>query len=150
MLVVAIGIMLTMSSGCSSTGCSGAYRHSPFGNAKESRQYLESYQNVLLVRVIESHADDRGPNRLGILHFKGTVTKVYKGGWKVSEPISFVHYVDYQPSGIASNWAAGADYFVFCDVHTNTEVEVETGDFSVVDADMQRMIDCVFSEPAKK
>src|ERR1041385_2438748 len=149
-LLGAVGVILAVSSGCSSSGCVGAFKHSPFGNAKESRRYLESYQNVLLVRVTENHAVDRGPNRLGILHFKGAVAKVYKGDWKVSEPISFVHYVDYQPSATVSNEAAGAYFFVFSDVHTNAEFEVETGDFTAFDAEMERMIDCVFAGTASK
>jgi len=64
-----------------------------------------------------------------VLHFKGTVVKSWKGDWKASEKISFVHYVDYRASTIISNEAAGEMLFVFTSEHTNTDIALETGDF---------------------
>jgi hypothetical protein len=140
LLLIVAAVLLPV--GCRSTDCTAVYAHSPWEDADSAKHYFGGYTNVLAVCVYESRGEDRGPNRLGILHFKGTVVGSYKGDWKFAERISFVHYVDDRPR--TTNAAAGYVYFVFCNDHTSHDIILETGDFVAYDPEIERVLQCVF------
>ena len=145
-LVCALAVCL----GCRSTNCTAIYEQSPWEYEKGAREHFDSYKHILAVGVYENHAEDRGPHKLGVLHFNGTVVKSYKGDWKFSERISFVHYVDYRPSMTISNQDVGEIFFVFTNEHTNQPIGLYTGDFIGYDTNMERVLNCVFPKAGRK
>lgn len=124
--VIVVAGLLAMSDGCRSTDCDAVYKHSPWEDAEGVKSHMDAYKHILTARIYENHGEDRGPNKLSVLHFKGTVVKSYKGDWKPSEKISFVHYVDYRASTTISNQAAGDIVFVFTNEHANTDIVLDT------------------------
>src|ERR1051325_1861258 len=102
----------------------------PWGweDAKDAHSHLDDYRHVLVARVDGCSWEDRGPHRLTPYHFKATVVRSYKGCWKASERISFVHYVDAPaPTTSTTNRTGGELVFVFSYVHTNAEIALATG-----------------------
>jgi hypothetical protein len=129
--VSVIPLLVARLTGCSSSSYNAKVFH-PWGreNAEDFKQLVDGYKHVLVVRVSETHWEDRGPHRLTPYHFKGTVFKSYKGDRRVSERIAFVHHVDAPAPTNAPN-ARSSDklMFVFTNEHTNSEVGVGTGEF---------------------
>jgi hypothetical protein len=143
LLFFAMAGLLATNSGCRESECERVYKQSFWEDARGVKARMDSYTNILTIRVDESRGEDRGPNRLGVLHFKGTVVKSWKGDWKPSEKISFVHYVDYRVSSTTSNGSAGETLFVFANEHTNTEIALETGEFGY-STNVEQVLRCFF------
>ena len=122
-----IAVLLALTSGCISSDQNATVFH-PWGcdDAKEFKARLDNYKNVLMVCVYEDHWEDRGPFLYSLHHFKGTVVRVYKGDWRISERIQFVMGLD-GPAGTASNAAAGSLGFVFTSEHAETEIGLDVG-----------------------
>jgi hypothetical protein len=104
-----------------------------------------SYSNILLVCIYEDHWEDRGPNRYSLHHEIGTVVKVYKGDWRVSEEISLVQGLDYR-APVETNKEAGNLWFVFTDQHTNSEIALDTGDYTGYDADLEPALEYIYPQ----
>jgi hypothetical protein len=144
-LVIAVAGLLVTDLGCRKTDCDAVYEHSFWENAEGVRSHMDGYKHILTVRIDENRGEDRGPNNLSVLHFKGTVVKSWKGDWKLSEKISFVHYVDYRASTTSSNEEAGETLFVFTNDHTNEDIALETGDFGY-STNVEQVLHCFFNK----
>ncbi len=104
----------------------------PWGweDAKDAHAHLDGYKHVLVARIDEHSWEDLGPHRLTPHHFKATVVSTYKGDWRVSERVSFVHHVDSPaPAGPATNGPAGGLVFIFTSEHTTNEIGLDTGEW---------------------
>lgn len=138
--------LLTLASGCRPSDYNARVFH-PWGcdNAKEFKTRLDEYTNVLIVRVSEDRWEDRGPNRYSLHHLKGTVAMVYKGDWRISERIAFVQGLDYSaPTNPKS--AVGSLGFVFTSQHSDSEIVLDTGEFSRYDAEYAPALECIFPQ----
>jgi len=109
-----------------SVGChTAAYNDRVFGpwgldgGAAGAKACWDNYTNIFMVCIYEDHWEDRGPGRYSLLHYTGTVVKIYKGDWRVSERIAFVQGLDYRAPTTASNTYAGDLGFIFTNQHTN-------------------------------
>jgi hypothetical protein len=121
--------LLTLS-GCSSDREAALFRPWGWEGANDARRSLADYKHVLVTRVDECSWEDRGPNRLTPWHYKATVIKAYKGAWRVSERIAFVHYVDAPaPTASTPKRPTGDLVFVFTNEHTNSEIALGTGEW---------------------
>src|SRR5258708_1965397 len=89
--------LLVLTSACNSGDYNARVFH-PWGcdNAKVLKARLDQYTTVLAVRVDEDHWEDRGPNRYSLHHYQGTVVRIYKGDWRVSDRIGLVQGLDYR------------------------------------------------------
>ncbi len=119
----------------------------PWGceDAAEFRSRMDEYRHVFMVCIHEDHWEDRGPNRYSLHHYTGTVVRVYKGDWRVSERISFVQGLDYRaPTNPAS--AAGQIGFVLTSQHADTEIGLDTGEFRSYYPEHAIALDHVFSQ----
>ena len=119
----------------------------PWGweNAKHARQYLGEYKHVLVARVEECGWEDRGPHRLTPYHFKASVIRTYKGDWRVSERISFVHYVDAPaPAASSSNAPSGDLVFIFTNEHTNSEIALDTGEWGAYSEELAPALEYLY------
>jgi len=131
--------------GCTSPDYNSRVFH-PWGceNAREFRARMDQYKHVFMVCIYEDHWEDLGPNRYSLHHYKGTVVRVYKGDWRVSESISFVQGLDYRaPTNPPS--AAGRLGWVFTSQHGDTEIGLDTGEFRSYGAEDASALDHVFS-----
>jgi len=141
-----ISLLAALLTGCSSSSYNASVFH-PWGreDAQDFKELVDGYKHVLVVRVSESFWEDRGPNRLTPYHFKGTVFKAYKGDWRTSEGIAFVHYVD-SPASTNAPSARSCDelMFVFTSEHTNREIGVGTGEFGTYNAVYAPALERVF------
>ena len=98
-----------------------------------------------MVCILEDHWEDRGPNRFALHHYTGTVVRVYRGGLRASERISFETALDDRaPKNPASS--AGRLAFVFTDQHTDTEMALDTGEFYRYDAELAPAFEYLFSK----
>jgi hypothetical protein len=88
-----------------------------------------SPEHVAIVRVDEDRWEDRGPNRLGIHHWKATILRSCNGAWRVSERIAFMQYVDWSPTRAAAhpNAEAGKRLVLRTQNHATVEFEISTG-----------------------
>ena len=103
---------------------------------------MDEYKNVLMVCIFDDHWEDRGPNKYSLHHLKGTVVRVYKGDWRVSERIAFVQGLDNRaPTSPTS--AAGSLGFVFTSQHKGAEIGLDTGEFRSYDAEYAPALECV-------
>jgi hypothetical protein len=109
-------------------------------NAKEAKARFYSYKHVLVACVYEHHWEDRGPGRLTPFRSKATVVRSFKGDWKISERIAFVHYVDAPAPELV---------FIFTNEHTDTEIALETGDFGAYNEEYAPALEHVFSGSGK-
>lgn len=96
------------------------------GGLKED--YTVDCKHFFLARIYEDHWEDKGPNQLAPHHFKATVVRAFKGDWKCSERVAFVHYVD-SPASTATNAAAGSLIYITTSKHTHAEITLDTGEF---------------------
>lgn len=121
---------LLVFAGCASNRHAALFHPWGWENAKDAYAHLDSYEHVLIARIDECSWEDRGPHRLTPYHFKATVVRSYKGDWRVSERISFVHYVDSPaPTTSATNRSGGELVFIFSTSHTNAEIPLDTGEW---------------------
>ena len=131
--------------GCRSSDYNARVFH-PWGreDAADFKARLDEYKHIFLVCIYEDHWEDRGPNRYSLHHYTGTVVRVYKGDWRVSERVSFVQGLDYRaPTNPVSS--AGSLGFVFTSEHADSEIGLDTGDFTRYDAEYAPALDAVFS-----
>ncbi len=136
--------LLAASAGCRSTAYNARVFH-PWGmdDAADAEAHWDGYTNILMVCIYEDHWDDRGPNKYALHHDTGTVVKVYKGDWHISERISFVQGLDYR-APMATNEDAGHLGFVFTNQHTNSEFVLDTGEFGRYDAEYEPALDRIY------
>ncbi len=82
------------------------------------------------MRVDEDRWEDRGPNRLGVHHWKVTVLRSCQGDWRVSESVTFMQYVDWSPTRAAAhpNGDAGKRLLLRTKDHPTGEFEISTGE----------------------
>ena len=138
--------LLAASSGCRSTDYNARVFH-PWGyeDAADAKAHFDRYKHVLVVCVYEDHWEDRGPNTYSIHHFKGTVVKVYKGDWHISERVAFLQGLDY-PALTTTNASSGSLVFIFTDQHNDTEIGLDTGEFSRYDAKYLPALECIYPQ----
>jgi hypothetical protein len=116
-----------------------------WNDAREFKAHLDGFKHILMVCIYEDHWEDQGPNRYSLYHAKGTVVRVYKGDWHVSERISLVEGLDYPvPTNPPS--AAGSLWFVFTREHTNAEICSDPGEFTGYDAEYLPALEFIFSK----
>jgi hypothetical protein len=137
--------ILVLASGCRSSESDVEIFHAwGWENAKDAKAHLDQYEHVLVAEVYESHWEDLGPHRLTPYHFRGTVVRSYKGDWKVSEKIAFVHHVDAPAPTNARGAGSNELMFVFTNEHTKGEIGVDAGEFGTYDAEQARALDLLF------
>lgn len=108
---------------------------------------FDPYQHILVARVDERSWEDLGPHRLTPYHFKATVVKSYKGDWRVSERISFVHHVDSTaPTGSATNWSTGELVFITTREHTTNEISLDTGEWGHYSAELAPALEHLYPQ----
>ncbi len=120
----------------------------PWGweDAADAKAHLEEYSHILIARIDDDQWEDRGPHRLTPHHFEGTVVKSYKGDWRVSERIAFVHHVDAPAPTNRSSAPHDELIFVFTNQHTNAEIVVDTGEFGTYNAEYALALDHIFPQ----
>jgi hypothetical protein len=142
-------VFLALSAGCQSSAYNAKVFH-PWGvdDAADARAHWDSYTNIFMVCIYADHWEDRGPNKYSLHHETGTVVKVYKGDWQISEIISFVQGLDY-PALKETNKGAGKLGFVFTNQHTNSELVLDTGEFSKYNPDYEPALDCLYPQKGR-
>ena len=141
--------LLALSAGCHSSAYNArAFHHWGLDNAANARARWDGYTNIFMVCIYADHWEDRGPNRYSLHHEMGTVVKVFKGDWHISERISFVQGLDY-PALLTTNKGAGELGFVFTNQHTNTELVLDTGEFSRYDPEYEPALDRLYSQKSR-
>lgn len=136
--------LLALSTGCHSSAYNARVFH-PWGcdDAKGFKARLGEYKNVFMICIYEDRWEDRGPNEYALHHLKGTVVRVYKGEWRVSERIAFVQGLD-DRAPVDPKSEAGRLGFVFTSEHKGTEIGLDTGEFTRYDADYVPALDYAF------
>ena len=109
----------------------------------EAKARFDSYKHVFMVCIYEDHWQDQGPNRYSLHHSKGTVVRVYRGDWHISERLAFVQGLDY-PALTTTNASAGILGFVFTDQHADTEIGLDTGEFNRYDAEYAPAFESIY------
>ncbi len=138
--IVLVGLCIS-DAGCRSSSPEALHFHA--WGWEDAKAHLEHYKHILLACVFEDGWEDRGPNEYALYRFKGTVVRVYKGGWRVSERISLVHGLDYRvPAAPSSN--AGELMFLFTNEHTDGEIHFDTGEFRDYDPDHESVLLSVY------
>ena len=136
------------------TGCQTADRWTkfvvPWGceDLSEAKARFDRYKHVFMICISEDHWEDRGPHALAIHHVKGTVVRIYKGDWRVSERISFLQGFDYR-SPNTTNAEVGVLGFVFTDQHADTEIGLDTGEFIFYGPELVPALDLAFPRMTK-
>ena len=148
LLIVAL---LAIVIGCRSTD-RNARVFNPWGweDAKDAKAHLDNYKHILVARIDESHWKDRVPHPLPSHHFKGAVVRSYKGDWRVSERIAFVHYVDFPVPTNTPSASRGDLMFVFTNEHTDAEIDLGTGEFGAYNAKYSPALDCIFLQKSSQ
>jgi hypothetical protein len=115
--------------GCASNRNAALFHPWGWEDAKDAYAHLDSYEHVIVARIDECSWEDRGPHRLTPYHFKATVIRSYKGNWRVSERISFVHYVDSPaPTTLATN-RPGGELVLWARVQKGNRCRIKRGRF---------------------
>lgn len=141
--------LLALSAGCHSAAYNArVFRPWGMADVADAKARWNSYSNIFMVCIYEDYWQDQGPNRYSLHHRMGTVVKVYKGDWRISERISFVQGLDY-PALMETNKGAGMLGFVFTNQHTNTELVLDTGEFNRYDSDYEPALDCLYPQKGK-
>jgi hypothetical protein len=133
-----IAVMLVLTAGCPSSDYN-ARVFLPWGcdNAKDFKARLDNYKHIFMVCIYENSWEDQGPNRYSLHHSKGRVVRSYKGDWRISERVAFVQGFDYRALTTTSNKNAGSLGFIFTNQHADTEIVLDTGDFSWYEQSMR-------------
>lgn len=139
-----IALLLALATGCRSSDYNARVFH-PWGceDAKDFKASVGRYKHIFVVCIYEDHWEDQGPSGPSLYHFKGTVVRVYKGDWCISEKAAFVEGLDY-PAPTTWNGAAGSLRFVFTDQHADTEIVLDTGEFGRYDAEHEPALECLY------
>jgi len=136
--------------GCRSNRDAAIFHHWGWEDAKDAKAHLDAYKHVLVACIYEHHWEDRGPHKLTPYRSKATVVRSFKGDWKVSDKIAFVHYVDAPaPPKPTSNAPSGQLVFIFTNEHTDAEIVLETGDFRTYDAESAPALDFIYPSGGK-
>ena len=99
-------------------------------DAAHLKSRFDSYHHIFIARVDAHSWENLGPHRLTPHHSKGTVITSWKGDWRPSELISFVHHVDgLAPPGPATNGPTGDLVFILTNEHTTNEITLDTGEW---------------------
>lgn len=134
-------VPLALCIGCRSSDCNArVFNAWGCDNAREFKAQHQEYKHIFMVCAYEDHWEDRGPNRYSLHHFTGTVVRVYKGDWRVSEKIAFVQGLDYRAPTNPRN-EAGSLGFVLTSEHKDTEIGLDTGEFHRYDAEDARALE---------
>lgn len=99
---------------------------------------------MLLARVSESRFEQESTNTLTRLRLNAIVVKSFKGGWKKSEKISLLHFVDYSPPAGSSNPFIGDLIFIFANERTDSEIVLDTGEFGLHRAELEPALEYFF------
>jgi hypothetical protein len=143
-----VAVLLALANGCRSSDYNARVFH-PWGcdDARDFKARLDGYKNVFVVCIYEGHWEDRGPNKYCLQHSKGTVVRVYKGDWRISERIAFVEGFD-SPVPTNPRSAAGGLVFVFTNQHTETEIGLGILEISSYDAEYLPALESIFPQKA--
>jgi hypothetical protein len=96
------------------------------GGLKED--YTVDCKHFFLARIYEDHWEDQGPGRFAPHHFRAVVVRSFKGDWKCSDRVAFVHYVD-APASAVTNAAAGSLIYITTSKQTHREITLDVGEF---------------------
>lgn len=118
-------------------------------DAENAKAYLDAYKHVLLGCIYEDHWEDQGPNKYSLHRFKGTVVRTYKGDWRISERILFVHGVD-SPPPTAPISNVGRLMLLLTDQHTEAEIGFEAGTFYTYDTELERVLQFLYPERMRR
>jgi len=110
------------------------------GTVSQTRAYLQHFDHVLLVCVTEDRVAPGDHPARSNLHFSGTVVRVYKGDWKVSDTLSWVHDLDSRIP-VATNQHTGKLFFVFTNTHSEKEFFLDTGEWPRWSEDLATQIE---------
>jgi hypothetical protein len=147
---IAIAGLLSTVAGCRTANSNANLFHAVGGeNAKDVRTHFADCKHVFVACIYEDHWEDRGPGRLAPHHFKATVIKTFKGDWRFSERVAFVHCVD-APALTITNADAGSLIFVATNEHTDAEIGLDTGDFGKCDADLECALELAYPERGRR
>jgi hypothetical protein len=135
--IMLLAAFMTLSAGCLSLPSGGCLFGGTVGDTKA---YLDRYCHILLVCVTRDHVTQGEHSARSDLHFTGTVVRVYKGNWAVSETISWGHELD-DRIPLESNKHTGELFFVFTDTHSDKEIFLDTGDWPHWDKDLAQQIE---------
>jgi hypothetical protein len=120
-LIFAVALVLNL------LGCHTADRNAWFAGGLKDDNTADC-KHLFVACIYEDHWEDKEPGRLAPHHFKATVVRTFKGDWKFSERVAFVHYVDAGASTV-TNAHAGSLIFVATCQHTDAEMILDTGEF---------------------
>jgi len=118
------------------TGCNSTHENTDIfapwcaDGVDHLKSRFDSYQHILVARVDEHTWEDLGPHRKTPHHFKVTVTTTYKGDWRPSERLSFVHHVDSPTPKGSTNGSAGYLLVILTNEHTTNEIALDTGEWT--------------------
>jgi len=138
-----LAALLAGASGCRPADPAAAFGQSVWGGLEDAKSWLRDYKHVVMVCVYEDRWEDRGPNDYSLHHFKATVVKTYKGSWRPSQRLAFVHGVDDRGKAEV-NRHAGELMFVFTNEHKDAEIGVDTGDFLGYEPELDRQLRLLF------
>jgi hypothetical protein len=102
--------------------------------------YTADCKHLFVACIYEDYWEDKGSGRLAPHHIKATVVRTFKGDWKFSERVAFVHYVDTKASTV-TNAAAGGLIFIATSQHKDAEIILDAGEFGNCDADLERELE---------
>jgi hypothetical protein len=136
--------LIAASAGCHSPAYNARVFH-PWGreDAADAKAHWDQYSNIFMVCIYADHWEDRGPHEYALHHEMGTIVRVYKGGWRLSEKISFVQGLDGR-APLETNKDVGTLGFVFTNEHTNTEIGLDVGDYARYGAVYEPALDDIY------
>ena len=115
---------------------------------KEAGARLGDIKQILVAHVDRCTWEDRGPHRLTPYHVQATVVRSYKGEWRASERLAFVHYLDAPAPATRELPPLCRPRLVrvFTDEHTSSEIELHTGELREYDkGDAEaRALECIY------
>ncbi|MCL4177545.1 MAG: hypothetical protein KJ072_07335 [Verrucomicrobia bacterium] len=145
---VAAFAWLATAVGCSSTPPPATSFHRwGWENTDHAKASVDRFKHVLLVCIYEDELRDEGPHR-SLYRARGTVVRTYKGDWRTSEGILFIHGID-SPASPDFRSNIGKLMFLFTDHHTDAEIGFEAGTFYHYDPELQRVIEFLFPRESR-
>ncbi len=149
-LLILIFATLWISTGCTSLDYNEEIFHRwCYEDLKHAKGHFGTYSNILLVCIYKDYWEDQGPNKYSIHHYKGTVVKVYKGDWQISERLKFFKALDY-PSLNTTNTNVGNLAFILTNQKTKKEIFIDTGEFIKYDKKLEPALDYLFPQKNKR
>jgi hypothetical protein len=137
--------------GCKSDRNAAIFHHWGWEDATDAKAHLDAYKHVLVACIYDHHWEDRGPHKLTPYRSKATVVRSFKGDWRVSEKIAFVHYVDAPaPPTPNSNVPSGNLVFIFTNEHTDSEIVLDTGEFGAYDEEDAVALDYLYPPKSRQ